>query len=68
MFQDANKYGYVATQMTHLPQLPSYNPGNIMSYVPLDDGRTSTKDLITECHVFENFFNEVHKTQNSRID
>ena len=38
MFQDANKYGYVATQMTHLPQLPSYDPGNIMSYVPLYNG------------------------------
>ena len=61
MFQDANKYGYVATQMTHFPQLPSYNPGNIMSYVPLYDGQTSTKDLITDCHVFENFFSEVHK-------
>ena len=38
MFQDPNKYGYVATQMTHLPQIPSYDPGNIMSYVPLYDG------------------------------
>ena len=47
--------------MTHLPQLPSYDPGNIMSYVPLYNGRTSTKDLITEHCVFENFLNEVHK-------
>ena len=60
-FQDANEYGYVATQLSHLPRLNGYDPGNLLSYIPLYGNRTSTKDLITEHRLYESFFHQVYQ-------
>ena len=46
-FQDANEYGYGASQLSHLPILNGYDHGKLLSYIPLYGNRTSTKDLIT---------------------
>ena len=37
IFQDANDYGYVATQLTHLPKCVGYDVGNVLSYLPIYD-------------------------------
>ena len=55
-FQDANEYGYVATQLSHLPRLNGYDPGNLLSYIPLYGNRMSTNDLITKRRLYEYFF------------
>ena len=34
LFEDADEYGYVATQLTHLPRFASYDAGNMLSYSP----------------------------------
>ena len=31
-FLDSDKYGYVASQLTHIPQLIGYNYGNVLTY------------------------------------
>ena len=38
-----------------------YDPGNLLSYIPLYGNRTNTKDLITKCHLYESFFHEVNQ-------
>ena len=37
IFEDADEYGYVSTQLTHLPKCLGYNVGNILSYLPIYD-------------------------------
>ena len=44
--------------MSHLPRSIGYDPGNLLTYVPLYAKETSTKDLITEHRVYESFFYE----------
>ena len=34
-FQDADNNGYLATQLSHLPKVMGYGPGNLLSYLPL---------------------------------
>ena len=34
LFEDAHEYGYVATQLTHLPRFVSHDAGNMLSYSP----------------------------------
>ena len=36
LFEDADEYGYVTTQLTHLPRFVSYDAGNMLSYSPYD--------------------------------
>ena len=36
IFEDADEYGYVSTQLTHLPKC-IYDIGNILSYLPIYD-------------------------------
>ena len=31
-FQDADEYGYVATQLTHVPKLVAFDPGNMLTF------------------------------------
>ena len=31
-FQDADEYGYVATQLTHLPRLVAFDAGNMLTF------------------------------------
>ena len=31
-FLDSDKYGYVASQLTHIPQLTGYDYGNVLKY------------------------------------
>ena len=31
-FQDADEYGYIASQLTHLPKLVAFDPGNMLTY------------------------------------
>ena len=31
-FQDTDEYGYVASQLTHLPKLVAFDPGNMLTY------------------------------------
>ena len=31
-FQDADEYGYVASQLTHLPKLVAFDPGNMLTF------------------------------------
>ena len=47
-FQDANHYGYVSTQLSHLPTKMGYDPGNLLTYLPLYGSKMNTKDLITQ--------------------
>ena len=35
LFEDADEYGYLATQLTHLPKFASYDAGNML-YSPYD--------------------------------
>ena len=39
IFEDPNEFGYVATQLTHLPKMLGYDIGNILTYSPLYDAR-----------------------------
>ena len=59
--QDANFYGYVATQLTHLPRLLGYDPCKLLSYIPLYGSKSLTKELITSHRIYKSFF---HETQN----
>ena len=36
LFEDADEYGYVATQLTHLPRFATYDAGNMLSYSPYE--------------------------------
>ena len=36
LFEDADEYGYMATQLTHLLRFASYDAGNMLSYSPYD--------------------------------
>ena len=38
MFQDADKVGYVSTQLTHLPRLVGYDTGNMLTFVDNSEG------------------------------
>ena len=49
----------MATQLTHLPKMISYGPGNLLSYIPLYENRVSTKELMGGQRVYESFFNEI---------
>ena len=68
-FQDADHHGYVATQLSHLPNRIGYDPSNLLSYIPLYENKTSTKAIITQCHVYESFFYQTaHKPFRERSD
>ena len=45
IFEDADDYGYVATQLTHLPKFISYDVGNLLAYRPIYDSTTNESDL-----------------------
>ena len=37
IFEDTDEYGYVSTQLTHLPKFIGYDVGNVLSYLPIYD-------------------------------
>ena len=39
IFEDPDEFGYVATQLTHLPKMLGYDIGNILTYSPLYNAR-----------------------------
>ena len=45
IFEDADDYGYVATQFTHLPKFISYDIGNLLVYRPIYDSMTNESNL-----------------------
>ena len=57
VFQDPNEYGYVASQLTHLPRMLGYEFGNILSYdrdgCRLEDASEATyvRSLMQEVYV-----------------
>ena len=50
LFEDADEYGYVATQLTHLPRFASYDAGNMISFSPYD-GSFNLIPLAKRCRV-----------------
>ena len=44
-FQDADEYGYIATQLTHLPKLVSFDPGNMLTFGE-DDNLLSSEEAV----------------------
>ena len=48
-FQDADEYGYVATQLTHLPKLLSFDAGNTLTFGE-DDNLLSSEEAVN--HTF----------------
>ena len=45
LFEDPNEYGYVSTQLTHLPRCMGYDCGNLLSYLPIYDLQLSDKQI-----------------------
>ena len=45
LFQDADEYGYVATQLTHLPKLVSFDAGNMLTFGE-DDNLLSSEEAV----------------------
>ena len=43
MFIDANDFGYMATQLSHLPHCIRYDCSNLMSYLPVYDVNVNVK-------------------------
>ena len=43
IFEDASDFGYVATQLSHLPHCIGYDCGNLMSYLPVYDVNLNVK-------------------------
>ena len=37
LFEDLDDFGYIATQLTHLPKCIGYDWGNVLSYLPIYD-------------------------------
>ena len=71
-FQDADNNGYVATQLSHLPKMMGYDPGNLLSYLPLynvNGQEICSKSSITSQNVHERFFYETkHKQFKDRLN
>ena len=42
-FQDANDFGYVATQLSHLPRLMDYDFGNVLTYRSVSDNEEGAR-------------------------
>ena len=67
IFEDADDYGYVAMQLTHLPKCIGYDVGNVLSYLPIYD-LNIPHDLqyarkrfeLTPHVVFGNFLHQSH--------
>ena len=47
IFEDPNEYGYVSTQLMHLPNYLGYNFGNVLSYLPIYDLALSNELMYT---------------------
>ena len=67
IFEDADDYGYVATQLTHLPKFISSDVGNLLAYRPIYDSTTNESDLylikrseLTSSKVMLNFLRQSH--------
>ena len=71
-FQDADNNGCVATQLSHLPKMMGYDPGNLLSYLPLynvNGQEICSKSSITSRNVHELFFYEKkHKQFKDRLN
>ena len=61
VFQDPNEYGYVASQLTHLPRMLGYDFGNSLSYDETDRLNNST-----EATYLKSLFKEVFIPFNQR--
>ena len=60
-FEDANEYGYVATQLSHLPRCIGYDTGNMLLYLPVYDVNGQchrTKESINSRWLKEIFLNK----------
>ena len=73
IFEDANDFGYVATQLSHLPHCIGYDCGNLMSFLPVYDVNLNMKCNIklrqNSRSVHLNFFQEArNKFFNDRSD
>ena len=65
-FQDADNNGYVATQLSHLPKMTGYDPGNLLFYLSLynvNGQEICSKSRITSRNVHECFFYETKHKQ-----
>ena len=47
IFEDPDEYGYVSTQLTHLPNCLGYNFGNVLSYLPINNLALSNELMCT---------------------
>ena len=63
VFQDPNEYGYVASQLTHLPRMLGYDFGNILSY---DDTNEDRLNNSMEATYLRSLFREVFIPFNQR--
>ena len=66
LFKDPDEYGYISTQLTHLPRCIGYDCGNLLSYLPIYDLQLSDKQIYlqkkfesTPCVVHANFFQQM---------
>ena len=63
-FQDANDFGYAATQLSHLPRLTGYDFGNVLTYRSISDNEEGARlyDLrrssLSNARVMEKLFYE----------
>ena len=49
--EDADDYGYVATQLMHLPKCIGYDLGNVLSYLPIYDLQVSKESIHQQKHI-----------------
>ena len=64
-FKDPDNYGYVASQLNHLPKAMGYDPGNMLSHIPIPVYSTtsSIRNSITSRQIHSTFFKEVKEQQ-----
>ena len=64
-FKDADNYGYMASQLSHLPKAMGYDPGNMLSHIPIPVYSTTSliRNLITSRQIHSTFFKEVKEQQ-----
>ena len=64
-FKDVDNYGYMASQLSHLPKAMGYDPGNMLSHIPIPAYSTTSfiRNSITSRQIHSTFFKEVKEQQ-----
>ena len=57
-FLDSDKYGYVASQLTHIPQLIGYDYGNVLTYSEHINDQPKNLEARIKNHIAWTKFNE----------